>query len=192
LGLAALEQSGGVRASEAHFVESCMKKILAVIAHEVREAIPAFLFFLTIFALGRITQALLLEEYHITVGGTAVAAIGALIVAKAVLVADALPLTNIFADRMLVRSIVWKSVIYGLITFAFRYLEELVPLVRKYGGIAAAHERLLEEVSWPHFWAVQLWIAFSLVLFCAGVEFIRVIGKDRVLGLLFGASTRAN
>jgi hypothetical protein len=40
-----------------------------------------------------------------------VAAVGALIVAKAVLVADALPFTNIFARRPLAYPIVWKSLI---------------------------------------------------------------------------------
>lgn len=164
-----------------------MTKLLTVVAHEIREGIPAFLFFLVVFLLGRITRALTLDEYHITVGGTTVAVIGALMVAKAILVADALPLTKIFARRALAFSIVWTSLVYFTITFAFHYLEELVPLWRKYGGVVAAHERLLEEVSWPHFWVVQLWVAFSLLCYCTGVELVRAIGKDRVRALFFGA-----
>lgn len=164
-----------------------MTKILTVLAHEIREAIPAFLFFLVVFLLGRITRALTLDEYHITVGGTAVAVIGALIVAKAILVADALPLTKVFARRALACSIVWTSLVYFAITFAFHYLEEIVPLWRKYGGVVAAHERLLEEVSWPHFWVVQLWVAFSLLCYCTGMELVRAIGKDRVRALFFRA-----
>lgn len=168
-----------------------MKRLLAVVAHEIREAIPAFLYFLVVFLLGRITRALTLDEYHITVGGTTVAVIGALIVTKAILVADALPLTKVFARRALAYSIVWTSLVYFAITFAFHYLEELVPLWRKYGGVVAAHERLLEEVSWPHFWVVQLWIAFSLLCYCTGVELVRAIGKDRVRALFFGARRSA-
>lgn len=164
-----------------------MNKLLAVVAHEIREAIPAFLFFLVVFQLGQVTKALLLEEYHITIGRTAVAVIGALIVAKAILVADALPLTKVFARRALAYSIVWTSLIYFVITSVFHYLEELIPLVRKHGGIAAAHERLLAEVSWPHFWVVQLWVVFALLCYCTGVAFIRAIGKDRAKALFFGA-----
>jgi hypothetical protein len=164
-----------------------MKRVLAVIAHEIREAIPAFLFFLVVFQLGQITRALTLDEYDITMGRTAVAVIGALIVAKAILVADALPLTKVFANRALAYSIVWTSLIYFVITTAFHYVEELIPLWRKYGGVVAAHERLFEEVSWPHFWVVQLWVAFSLLCYCTGVELIRAVGKERVRALLFGA-----
>lgn len=168
-----------------------MKKLLAVVVHEVREAIPSFLFFLVVLGLGRVTKVLLLEEYHLTVTGTAVVVVGALIIAKAVLVADALPVTNVFARRALIQSIAWKSLVYYLIALVFHYLEELVPLLREYHGVVAAHERLLEEVSWPHFWVVQLWVAFAIVLYATGVELIRVIGKDRVRELLFGAGTRA-
>lgn len=166
-----------------------MKKIVAFIGHEIHEALPAFIFFFLTFQLGRITRALVLEEVHVTVATTAAAAVGALIVAKAVLVADALPFTNIFSRRPLVYSIVWKALIYGLITFAFRYLEELIPLARKYGGVVSGHERLLEEVSWPHFWAVQIWVAFALLLYCTSAELVRLLGKERFRAMMFGGGT---
>lgn len=165
-----------------------MKRIIGVVVHEIREAIPAFLFFLVVFQLGRLTKALVLEEYHITLGGTAVAVIGALIVAKAILVADALPITQLFSRRALAYSIAWKSAIYWLIALAFHYLEELVPLVRKYGSVVVAGERLAEEVSWPHFWVVLMWVAFSLLAYSTGVELIRALGKDRAKALLLSAT----
>ncbi len=162
-----------------------MSRIVAFIVHELREAFVPFLFFAVLFGLGRVTKALTLEEYHVTPGGTAVAIIGALIVAKAILVAEALPVTRRFAGRPLVYAILWKVAIYWLITAAFRYLEELLPLARKY-GLAQGHERLLEEVSWPHFWAVQIWVVFALVLYCTMAELVRAIGVERVKALLFG------
>ncbi|HSO08215.1 MAG TPA: hypothetical protein VLW45_13315 [Pelomicrobium sp.] len=162
-----------------------MNKAAAVVVHEIREALPVFVFFLAVLVLGRATQALLLEGYRITVGGTAVAVVGALIVAKAVLIADALPVTRRFARQAPLVSIVWKSLVYGLIVLAFRYLEELIPLWRHSGDLAAAHRQLLAETSWPHFWAVSLWMAFSLLLYCIGAELVRALGKERVVQLLF-------
>ncbi|HET9700821.1 MAG TPA: hypothetical protein VFP70_07880 [Burkholderiales bacterium] len=167
-----------------------MKKILAIIVHEIREAIPAFLFLLLVLGLARVTMALVLESYHVGVHATAVVVIGALILAKAILVADALPLTRIFADRALVLSALWKTLIYGVITFAFRFLEEFIPLAHRYGGITAAWDRLLEEVSWPHFWAVQIWITFSLLCYSLGVEVVRALGREKIMALLFGAGPR--
>jgi hypothetical protein len=38
---------------------------------------------------------------------------------------------------------------------------------------------------------VQLWIAFSLLCYCTGVELVRAIGKDRVRALFFGARRSA-
>ncbi len=163
-----------------------MNRAAAFLIHEFREALPVFVFFLAILLLGRVTQVLLLEGYRITVGGTAVAVVGALIVAKAVLIADALPLTNRFVRRPRLVSIVWKSLVYGLIVLAFRYLEELIPLWRESGALIASHRRLLAETSWPHFWAVSLWMTFSLLLYCIGAELVRALGRERVAQLLFG------
>ena len=136
-----------------------MSRIAAFVAHELREALVPFVFFAVLFGLGRVTKALTLEEYQLTVGGTAVAIIGALIVAKAILVAEALPFTRRYAGRPLVYGILWKVAIYWFITAAFRYLEELVPLARKY-GLAA--------------------------LYCTIAELVRAIGAEKVKALLFG------
>lgn len=163
-----------------------MNKVIAFIRHEIHEAFPSFVFFLAIFQLGHVTKALLLAEVQVTAGSTAVAVVGALLVAKAILVADAVPLTNLFARRPLAWSIAWKTLIYGLITLAFHYAEELIPLAHRYGGLAAGQERLLEEFSWPHFWVVQLWMVFSLLLYCTGRELLRALGSDGFLKMLFG------
>jgi hypothetical protein len=62
----------------------------------------------------------------------------------------------------------------------------LIPLARKYGGVGAGHERRLEEISWPHFWAVQLRMAFAPLLYCTGAELARLLGKERFRAILFG------
>jgi hypothetical protein len=160
------------------------------LAHEVREMIPTFLFFLVVFGLSRITMVIVLEEHHLTVTGAAVAVIGALVVAKAILIADALPFTRRYAGRPLVYVVAWKTIIYGLITLAFRYVEELIPLWRKYHGFAEANRRMVEDVSWPHFWAVQLWVTFSLLAFCIAIELIDAIGRERARELFFGGPAR--
>lgn len=165
-----------------------MNRAAAFAVHELREALPVFLFFLAILLLGRATQMLLLEGYRISAGSTAVAVVGALIVAKAVLIADAVPVTRWFAGQALIVAVLWKALIYGAIVLAFRYLEELIPLWRAAGELAAAHRQLLAETSWPHFWAVSLWVAFSLLLYCVGAELVRALGRERVVRLLFARS----
>lgn len=120
-----------------------MSKIAAVVMHELRDALPVSVFFLLTLLLGRATQVLLLEGYRVSAGSEAAAVVGAPIVAKAVLIADALPLTRLFARRALIVSVIRKALIYGAIALAFRYLEELVLLWRAAGEFTAALWRLL-------------------------------------------------
>jgi hypothetical protein len=167
-----------------------MDRIIAFVLRELREAAVPFAFFLVVFMIARVSRTLTLEEYHVTLGGTAVAVVGALIVAKAILVADALPLTRRFEHRPLAYSILWKTVVYYVITVVFHYLEEVIPFIRKAGGVAAGNHAMMAEVSWPHVGALQLWIFFSVLLYCFGAELIRAIGPARVKALLF--DERAN
>ena len=76
---------------------------------------------------------------------------------------------------------------YGcLFTFLFRLIEELIPLFSKYGSLGRAGSHLFEEIVWPQFWAIQIWLYMSLVLYCSAVELIRILGKDRVKEIFFG------
>jgi hypothetical protein len=162
-----------------------MNRLAALVAKELREAAAPFAFFFVVFLLARVTKALTLEEYHITPTGTAVAALGALIVAKAILVADALPITRRFERHPLIYPILWKTLIYYLITCVFHYIEEAIPFIRKAGGVVAGQHAMLAEVSWPHVGAAQLWIFFCVLLYCFGNELIEAVGRERVKRLLF-------
>jgi hypothetical protein len=161
-------------------------RILHWVAHELREAIVPFVFFLAVFGLGRLSRLLLLEEYHVTVVGSAVAVVGALIVAKAILVAEALPLTNAFRGRALAYVIGWKALVYGTIAMAFHLLEELIPFVRKSGSLTAGFAQMVAEASWPHFSVIALWLGFAVVLYCVGREFATALGPERMRALMLG------
>ncbi len=161
-------------------------RILHWVAHELREAVVPFVFFLAVFGIGRLSRLLLLEEYHMTMAGSAVAVVGALIVAKAILVAEALPFTNVFRGRALAYVIGWKALIYGAIAMAFHLLEELIPFVRKSGSLSAGLAQMSGEASWPHFWVIALWLGFSVVLYCTGRELACALGPVRMRALMLG------
>jgi hypothetical protein len=55
------------------------------------------------------------------------------------------------------------------------------------GSFAAANERLRSEIVWPHFWAIQLWLVVLIFVYCTMRELVRVIGRERVLNIFFGA-----
>jgi len=159
-------------------------KIKAIIAKEIREALPTTLFFLFLFHLIALTKAVVLDDYRITALRAAGAMVGALLVAKAILVVGALPIARRFAGRR-VGQLLWKTLLYGMVVLLFRAVEELIPLAAKYGGVVPAATAMYHEVAWPVFGVLALWILSGLLLYCVASELVRAMGPDRVKELLF-------
>ena len=113
-------------------------------------------------------------------------AVAALILGKAVLIADLLPLINRYPDKPLFYNIVWKTLIYQLVAAVIHYLERLYEFSRQAGGIVAGNEKLLAEIVWPHYWAVQIILFVLILMYCTAHELVRVIGKDEARRLFFG------
>lgn len=163
-----------------------MNKIVYVITKELRAAILPIIFFVAVFHLVALTKTLILEGYRITPAGAAFATIGALIVAKVVLIADKLPFINLFSTKPLMFSVLWKTMIYGFLFLVFRSIEEIISLLSKYGSLGGASEHLIAEVSWPHFWAIQIWLIVSLLLYCSASEIVRLFGAAEIKKAFFG------
>ena len=161
-----------------------MSKVLAVVAKEMRKALPAIIFFLFLFHLIGLTQAVMLEEYSFTALRATGATVGALIVAKAVLIIDALTVVHFSSGRRIFQ-ILWKTLLYGVVALFFRLLEELIPLVSKHGDLASATRAMLGEVSWALFAVMSLWIFGGLFLYALASELVRAIGPDKVKEALF-------
>lgn len=164
-------------------------KLFEKLKHEFLLVLPAMIFFFFAFILLAITQRLIQREYGLPLTGLGAAVIGALIVGKVVLIVDNLPLMNQFPDKPLLYNIGWKSSIYFLATFLVRYIENVYPFLREYGGIVEAHQQLMAKVVWPHFWIIQMWLAVLFFLYCSLRELVRVIGREKVIRLFLVGKT---
>jgi hypothetical protein len=71
------------------------------------------------------------------------------------------------------------------------YVEHLVPIWWRTGELGAANHRLMHEVVWPHFWAVQLWLVVLLFVYCTLRELVRAIGREKILEMFFGRAVRS-
>lgn len=167
-----------------------MGKVTKVIGREVKEVLPATVFFLILFHLVAFNRGVVLAEYHLSVATTTAATIGALIVAKVILIADKLPVISLFSGRPLVFDVLWRTLIYGVIALLIQYLEEFIPQLAHTGGLIAANQRVLEDVVWPHFWGVHLWMVFGLLIYCSASALIRATGSERVKEMFFGTASR--
>ena len=86
-----------------------MQKILRTIKRELLEIIPPTIFFFVAFNVITFTKGLMLEQYGIKFSGFVTATVGALIVAKVVLIADRIPFINKYPDKPLIYNVVWKT-----------------------------------------------------------------------------------
>src|SRR5438105_10713189 len=113
-------------------------------------------------------------------------AVASLILGKAVLIADMLPLINRFPNKPLIYNVAWKTVIYLLLSAVIHYLERLIDFWRQTGGFVAGNQKLLSEIIWPHFWAIQIILFVLIAAYCMVHELVRVIGREKVLRIFFG------
>ena len=163
-----------------------MGNIAARLKHEIAQVIPPAIFFFVTFNVIAVTRALMLEQYGITAPAFAAATIGALIVAKVILIVDLLPFVNRYPDKPLIYNVAWKTLIYVLAALLVRYVEHLISFARKHDSLIDANRHLLAEVVWPHFWAVQIWLALLLFVYCALRELTRSLGAARVRHMFLG------
>src|SRR5262245_886322 len=154
--------------------------------HEFHEVIPPTIFFLISFHVVVLERRLMLRQYGLPLSSLATATVAALLVAKVVLIADALPFVNRFPSKPLMYNVVWKTAIYVAAAFVVHYLEHLVPIWWHTGDLAAANRQLASEIVWPHFWAIQLWLVVLLFVYCAMRELVRAIGRKKVVDMFFG------
>ncbi len=163
-----------------------MSNIIQRVKHEILGAIPPVIFFFIVFQLLAFTRTLILIEYGIQVSIFLNATIAALIVGKVVLIADKLPMVNRFPNKPLIYNIVWKTFIYIVAALLVRYVEHLIPFIREYKNLKVANNHLLDEVIWPHFWLVQIWLLICFFMYSTIRELVRILGRKHVRSMFFG------
>ena len=119
-----------------------MSKVWATVKHEFYEVLPPTIFFLVSFHIVVLDRALMLREYGLQLSALAGATVGALLVAKVVLIADKLPIINRFPEKPLIYNVVWKTVVYVGFSLLLHYLEHLVPLWWELGSFGPANAKL--------------------------------------------------
>ena len=158
----------------------------AFLLHEFLEILPPTIFFFIGFNLIVLTTNLILADYGGQVASLMIATVSALVVAKAVLVANALPAIRRYDRAPLIRPILFKTVFYWVAVFIVRLLEHWIEYLRSgdyvFGGFLK-HETA--TFSWGHFIAVQLWIFVLFLIYVTASEFNRLFGHGELGRILF-------
>src|SRR5438477_1692710 len=163
-----------------------MTKLATTLKKEFFELLPPTIYFFVALHIVAFVRVLMLEKTGIAPSSSISIAVAALILGKAVLIADLLPMINRFPNKPLIYNVAWKTVIYWLLSAVIHYLERLIDFWRETGGFVAGNEKLLSEIIWPHFWAIQIILFVLIAAYCMVHELVRVIGKEKTLRIFFG------
>src|SRR5882724_13712245 len=163
-----------------------MTKLFSKLKEEFFRLLPPTIYFFVALHIVMFIRVLILEGTRLAPSSSVSIAVASLILGKAVLIADMLPFINRFPNKPLIYNVAWKTVIYLLISAVIHYLERLFDFWRQTGGLVAGNQKLLSEIIWPHFWAIQIILFVLIAAYCMVHELVRVIGREKVLRIFFG------
>jgi hypothetical protein len=163
--------------------------IPAFLIKEVREALPAMVFFAIGFNLIVLTTQLILDDYGAQFAGFMVATATALVVGKAVLVAKALPFFRRFDTAPLILPIVFKTVVYWSVVFLARFLEKLAEYLLAGARIGNIPEYVTTHFTWHRFGAIQIWIFVLFLIYVTADELNTLFGHGELFKIFFTRSS---
>jgi hypothetical protein len=149
--------------------------------HELKDFTLISLYLALFFCALSTYTMLLLRKYEIDYLNYTFAIVNALIIAKIILIGEWARLGRKVEAQRLYLTVLYKAVVFGLLVFAFHFLEEFVK--RLIHGLPAG--TVVHDINFDDL------IGRSIVLFCAFVplfafrELGRVMGEDRLHALFF-------
>jgi len=160
-------------------------RAVAFVVKEFEEMLPPIVFFAIGFNLVELTTQLILDDYLVRFANYLIATMAALIVGKAVLVANLMPVIRRYDNAPLIRPILFKSVVYTIIVLLVRILEKLVEYFIGGGKLAEIPEYMAEHFTWHMFAAVQIWIFVLFLIYTSVSEVDTRLGKGALVRMLF-------
>jgi uncharacterized protein (DUF2252 family) len=154
-------------------------------------AVPRRRSFFVMLQIVALIRVLMLRGTGITVSSPLQVTVAALVIGKAVLIADMLPFINRYPEKPLVYNVAWKTVIYVVVATIVHYLERLLEFSRQAGSLVAGNQKLFAEIIWPHFWAIEIILVVLILMYNAVHELVRVIGRDKAIEMFFGPPPNA-
>jgi hypothetical protein len=160
-------------------------RTLAFLIKELKEVLPPTVFFAVSFNIIVLTTQLLLADYAARFVSFIVAITAALLVGKAVLVANELPFLRRFDRAPLIQPILFKTVVYFVVVFLVRILERIVEYLFSGGTMAGISEYVSGNFSWHRFAAVQIWIFVLFLIYTTASELNTLFGDGELYKIFF-------
>lgn len=137
------------------------------LTHELKTMGLYAAFFGVWFLAAMLLKRLVLAEYAIGFFNLSAALIGALVLAKVVLVMEHVPLTRRLRGRPAYESVIARTVLYGLGVLLVLLIEKAFEVRHERGGFVASLLNVLHHEDMPHVLAAALSTTGALLVFNA-------------------------
>ena len=163
-----------------HAVDSEKEGFKQKAAREFKEVIILTGYLAFFFCALATYGSLLLGKFQVSYFAYGAALINALVIAKVILIGEALRAGTRYERKALLHSAIWKAFVFGLLVFGFHIVEEMIKhLIHGKRAIEAFHEIRLDDL-----------LIRSVIIFCTFIplfvfrELRRVLGEDRFSDLI--------
>ena len=156
-------------------------RLLAFLIRELKELLPPTVFFAISFNLILLTTQLILADYLVHFLSFLVATTSALVVGKSVLLADALPFFRRFDAAPMIRSVLFKTIVYWSVVFLVQFLEKLVEYWFGGGTIRGIPDYIANHFTWHRFAAIQIWIFVLFLIYTSVAALNARLGKGKLV-----------
>jgi hypothetical protein len=161
------------------------RRAAAFLVHEFREMVPPTIFFFIGFNLIALTTNLILADYGAQFSTFMLNTAAALVVGKAVLIANAMRSIRRFDRAPLIRPILFKTVFYWAVVFIARLLEHWIRFwLVEHNPLGTFVPHMITTFDWHRFVAIQLWIFVLFLIYVTVTEFNHLFGEGELSRLL--------
>jgi len=160
-------------------------RIVIWILHEWLEILPPTIFFFIGFNFIVLTTNLLVAQYLVAVSNFMLATLAALVVGKAVLVANKMSLLRRYDRAPLIQPILYKTTFYWVVVFFARLLERFMHFALEGNPPGDFIAYLITTFSWHRFVAISLWIFVLFLIYVTATEFRQLFGPGELRRLFF-------
>lgn len=149
--------------------------------HELISVGITTLYFLIWFGFLMLIKVLLLEDYNIEFTGVSVVIVGALVVAKVILIMEYIPLGSWVKKQPAYVDVILRTVLYSLGVLVILILEKGFEGRHEYGGFANSLRQVFNHVDVYHLWVNIIVVSCALLSF----NFLTLIRMRLGKGVLF-------
>jgi hypothetical protein len=158
--------------------------------HEFRAVVVVTLYFAAWLGTLMLLKLLILEEYEVQFRGFSMALIGALILAKVVLILEHVPLGEWLRKRPVLLDAILRTVLYAFGTFVVLLLERAFESRHEQGGFGPALLNVFHHRDTPHVWANILCVTGALLFYNLLLALKRQLGAGGLGRLLLSPPLR--